>query len=83
MKWKVVWKPEAERSLTLIWLSSRQREAINIGVHELDSALSINPNAVGESREENRRVAFVRPLGARIELDQAARTVSVLTVWEY
>jgi len=83
MKWHVIWKAEAERSLTLIWLGSRKREAINIAAHELDSALAIDPNTVGESREENRRVAFIRPLGAQIELDHTAHTVSVLTVWEY
>jgi hypothetical protein len=64
MKWKVIWKPEAERSLTLIWLSSRQREAINTAAGELDSALANDPTTVGESREENRRVVFIRPLGA-------------------
>ena len=55
MKWRVIWKAEAERSLTLIWLGRRQREAINIAAHELDSALAIDPTTVGESRRKPTR----------------------------
>ena len=83
MSWKVVWKPEAERRLTATWLGSRRRYAITAAARELDAALVVDPENMGESREENRRVVFVEPLGARIELDHVTHTVSVLTIWDY
>jgi hypothetical protein len=83
MKWRVIWQPEAGRRLTELWLASRRRQAITESAYEFDAILALNPEDAGESREENRRVVLIEPLGARIQIDIANRTVSVLTVWDY
>src|SRR5580765_6320207 len=56
MSWKVVWKPEAERRLTSIWLSDRMRQRITDATHEIDAVLATDPLNAGESRDGNDRV---------------------------
>ena len=83
MNWKVVWKPEAERRLTSLWLDSANREAIRSAADQLDELLALDPENAGESRERNRRIVLIHPLAARVAVYASLRTVLVLAVWEY
>jgi len=83
MSWKVVWKPEAERRLTSIWLSDRMRQRITDATHEIDAVLATDPLNAGESRDGNDRVLFAKPLGALVEVLQDMHMVNVLEVWRY
>jgi hypothetical protein len=83
MNWKVVWKPDAERRLTTIWLADRMRQRIADAANEIDTLLAADPLNAGESREDNDRVLFAKPLGALVEVLQDERTVNVLEVWRY
>jgi len=83
MNWKVVWKPDAERRLTTIWLSDRIRPRVTETANEIDAMLAADPLSAGESREDNDRVIFVKPLGALVEVLHDKRTVNVLEVWRY
>jgi hypothetical protein len=82
MKYEVVWEPSAERDLTEIWLRSRLRHAINRAVDHIDAELERDPYACGESREANRRVMFVWPLGVSFTIDEKQKEVRVISVWQ-
>jgi mRNA-degrading endonuclease RelE of RelBE toxin-antitoxin system len=83
MKWTVIWKSDAERQLTSLWLSSRRRQSIKEAAEELDRAAAWNPIQLGESREMDERIVIIRPLAARIKVIESAQTVFVLGVWEF
>ena len=80
MKWKVIWKPDAERRLTSIWLSDRMRQRITQAAHEIDEMLSSDPLNAGESRGGNDRIVFAQPLVVLVEVLPDKRTVHVLQV---
>jgi len=82
MKYKVAWVEDAENELTAIWLGSRQRERVTEAAREIEQLLATQPNEVGESRAENRRVAFAKPLGVTYdEVDELRHIVLVFHVW--
>ncbi len=83
MNWKVVWKPDAERRLTTIWLSDRMRQRITEAANEIDAMLAADPLSAGESRDGDDRVVFVKPLVALVEVVHDKRTVNVVEVWRY
>ena len=83
MSYTVVWKPEAERELTALWLASRLRHLVNAAVNDVDRQLANNPKGVGESREGNRRIALESPLAFEFEVVDEELTVFVIAVWEY
>ena len=47
MSYTVVWKPEAERELTALWLASRLRHLVNAAVNDVDRQLVNNPRVLG------------------------------------
>jgi hypothetical protein len=49
----------------------------------LNSELRRDPNDVGESRPNNRRIAFAGPLVVVFRVDQATSTVRVNHAWRY
>ncbi len=81
MKYTVVWKPAAERTLTAIWLAGSDRAAIARAAREIDRLLQTSPNEIGESRDANRRIAFELPLGVTYSVNSQDRLVKVLEVW--
>ena len=83
MKWKVVWNQDAEQGLASIWLNDRFRQRIRDAAQEIDELLAADPLAVGESRSGNRRILFVPPLAAVIEVNLAQHLVKVLTIARY
>lgn len=82
MKYEVVWNPVAERRLTQLWLASRLRHAIRNAADRIDAELKRNPHACGESRDGDRRVMFVWPLGASFTIDEDQHKVQVISVWQ-
>jgi hypothetical protein len=83
MKYTVVWTAVAERRLTQLWLGSRKRRAIRDAADRMDAALRQDPNECGESRDGNRRVMLIWPLGVFFDVDGDRRQVRVLSVWDY
>ena len=81
MKFTVVWKPEAERSLTAIWMSARDRQRVEEAVAEIDRLLTRDPTNAGEERSSDLRILFVDPLGAMVRVDTDDRLVEVASVW--
>jgi hypothetical protein len=83
MSYSVIWTSEAEQELTTLWLASRWRNLITESVDQIDDFLASNPNASGESRGTNRRIAFLSPLVVEFEVDEIQRTIYVRSVWQH
>ncbi len=81
MKWTVLWHPDAEEALTLLWVDAPDKTAITSSANRIDSQLRIAPLNVGESRIEDDRVYFEKPLGVLYIVDPNDRKVTVLRVW--
>ena len=81
MKYTVVWKPEAERRLTELWMEASDPAALADAANLIERELSVNPGAVGEQRIGPIRVVIVPPLGMHFKLNSGDRQVVVLTVW--
>jgi hypothetical protein len=78
-----VWLPRVERKLTNIWLRASDRDAISNAVNLIDKLLSIDPENVGESRDEPDRILHQKPLGMVFRVVDEDRLVMVLDVWRY
>ncbi len=83
MNFQVFWVSEAEEELAAIWLDASDRNAITVAAHVIDSALRVNPEEAGESRNEGRRILLEPPLGVMFIVSPQYRMVSVLTVWQF
>jgi hypothetical protein len=62
---------------------STLREAITTAAAQINMLLKNSPDQVGESREPNRRIAFLPPIGFIFAVDEAKRRANVLHVWLY
>src|SRR5262249_26694098 len=62
---------EAEARLASAWLRAIDRKAISDAADKLDSQLRNNAHLVGESRESDRRIIHVSPIGAVFAVDMA------------
>jgi hypothetical protein len=82
VKFTVVWKRNAENELAAIWLSepSEGRRRVVNAARLVDRTLRFNPETVGESRSERRRVEFFGPLLVTFEVREPDRIVLVLSV---
>lgn len=76
----VGWSKLALDELANIWLdaSGDERAAINSAVREIDTVLRIDPAAVGESRDGDRRVLIVPPLSVIFHVEPMDRAVHIL-----
>ena len=83
MNYRIVWKPEAEKRLTTIWLDAADRQAVTDAARMIDWRLSHDPKSQGEGRDAGRRILFVPPLGVIFKVNSRTKTVHVVTVWQY
>jgi plasmid stabilization system protein ParE len=78
---RVSWSRRALARLADIWVHSTDQNAVTAAVDTIDRALAADPGNQGESRPNNRRVMFARPLGVSYRVDGAGNRVRVLAVW--
>jgi hypothetical protein len=83
MKYTVVWRPYAERSLTELWTQSNDRQSITNAANTIDALLRTDPSSIGESREKNVRLLYVTPLAVYVDVFPEDRRVAVWPVWQY
>ncbi|HEY2414407.1 MAG TPA: hypothetical protein VGI40_19335 [Pirellulaceae bacterium] len=83
MKYTVVWKPEAERRLTELWMAASDPEGLADAANLIERELAVNPAAVGEQRIGSIRIVFVPPLGVHFRVNSEDRQVLVLAVWSF
>ncbi|MCG8586821.1 MAG: hypothetical protein MI757_19125 [Pirellulales bacterium] len=82
MSFRVVWRPIAEESLAAIWLTARDRFAIESAADYLNEDLSVRPTEKGESRVGSVRIVFHGTLGMLFEVIEGDNEVVVLDIWE-
>jgi hypothetical protein len=78
----VSWAAPALEDLATIWVDAdaTMRAAITEAAERVDEML-VSPNEVGESRTEDRRIAFESPLGFTFQIQPVRRRVIVRHVW--
>ena len=81
MRFTVIWKPQAERTLLELWLESFHRDALTRAAEEIESLVRERPESVGESRDLGRRWLFVEPLGVDYSVSLNDRVVEIINVW--
>jgi plasmid stabilization system protein ParE len=79
----LVWTEHALDDLADVWVAvdPATRDRIEAGINQLNADLRQNPNEVGESRDNNRRIGFAGPLIVVFRVDAKARTVRVNHAW--
>ena len=79
----LVWTEHALDDLADVWaaVDPPTRDRIEAAINRLNSDLRNDPTAVGESRNNNRRIGFVGPLVVVFRVDEVARTVRVNHAW--
>ena len=81
--YRVEWLPTAEQRLAAIWNKAADRALVAAAADELDAALARNPTILGESRDENARIAFLKPLAVIFDVDEKLRRVRVWDIWRW
>jgi len=81
MTFTVIWRPEAERTLTGLWNSAPDRQAVTDAADTIDIPLRTDPLEVGESRVVNTRILTVLPLSVYYDVHEDDRLVAVWAVW--
>jgi mRNA-degrading endonuclease RelE of RelBE toxin-antitoxin system len=81
MTYTVTYKPSAENELAELWLNAPDRQTVADAANRIDSLLGANPHNQGESREQQTRILFERPLAVQFEIHDANRVVEVLKIW--
>jgi hypothetical protein len=62
MRYTLIWKPAVEQRLAQIWTAAADRRAVTEAADKIDEVLRTRPLAVGESRDEGRRILIEEPL---------------------
>lgn len=81
MKHRVFWSPRAEQRLEEIAIVAADPTAVVAAARAIDKRLVHDPRNLGESREENTRIAFQGTLGIHFEVLDDVQTAIVLDVW--
>lgn len=68
MRYTVVWLPVAEGELADLWAESSVRQRLTDAVEELERRLGDHPLQLGESRDRQRRIAFIDPIGVTFKV---------------
>ena len=80
MKYTVVWLPAAERELARLFNDAVDRHALTSAANELDRVLKRLPEYVGESRYDDLRISFEKPLAMLFRVFEADQRVEVIHV---
>jgi ParE toxin of type II toxin-antitoxin system, parDE len=81
LSYTVRWSHRALDSLARLWLENPDhRASITEAVAAAEELFAVDPVHEGESREEDRRVVFMRPLVFTVSIDESRSVVRVLNV---
>jgi hypothetical protein len=78
--YEVVYYPEAEDDLALLWLRATDRSAVTLASELADRLLAADPYQAGTPLAEGLWAITVPPLRFYFEIDEAARRVEVARV---
>lgn len=81
---QVIWVQDALDELAAVWLRADTgvRRSITLAARQIDVNLARDPQAQGESREDQARILFAHPLVVTFDVDLGQSTVRVLHVWD-
>jgi len=80
MPYRVFWSPEAERIVADLLDNSTEPGAIVRATRLIDRQLVTDPHQFGESRYDQVRIGFERPLAVQFEVLEDVHTVIVFYV---
>lgn len=80
MKYTVIWLPPTEALLAEIWMAASDRKAVTEAAHRLETQLAFQPLETGESRSDEERIAFERPLAIFFRVTPADMKVEVFSL---
>jgi hypothetical protein len=83
MKFSVIWLADATEELIELWSDPEVRQSVVEGARRIETALSVNPQDLGESRPDNVRIIFESQLAAIYEVFSVERKVNILRIWYY
>lgn len=83
MDFTVVWLPDAETELAECWLGTLDRAQVTLAASRIDTALRSDPEQVGESRSDGRRILIIPPLAVTYRVLPADRIVQVVNVRDF
>lgn len=81
MSYTVIWRREALDELAVAWMMAADRDAVTVATAQIDRLLRASPLDQGESRDDDTRVLFIRPLGVEYEVEEGDRKVFVNSAW--
>jgi hypothetical protein len=81
--YRVSWAKSAQDELAELWVegNSTMRASITTAAAQIDTLLTHTAGEAGESRDGNRRIAVVPPLGLAFSVDESRQCAKVLHVW--
>jgi len=80
MPYRVFWSPEAEQFLENLIDNAAEPTTLVEAARKIDRYLITDPYQFGESRYEQVRIGFERPLAVQFEVLEGVRTVIVFHV---
>jgi hypothetical protein len=83
VRFRVIFRPQADRDLVDLWLESDNQQAMTTAVDRLVQKLESNPLQVGESRRAMRRIALDWPVGIEFEVDESNGVVQIYRFWTF
>lgn len=81
MKYRVSWDPEAFRGLLRQWNAAGNPDAATRAFDAIENVLSTDAHRCGESRDGNRRILLVPPIGVIFEARPDMGEVLILEAW--
>ena len=81
MNYRVSWDEDAFRSLRRAWITANEPEAAVRAFDVIEAILSVDAHVQGESREHDRRILIVPPLGVIFRARPEIGEVLILDTW--
>jgi hypothetical protein len=81
VKYRITWDPQAFLNLRRSWLATEQSEAGLRAFDKIEQMLGEDAHLQGESRENDRRILIVPPLGVRFYARPETGEVFVFDAW--
>lgn len=83
MRYRLTWDPQAFLNLRRSWLATGESEAGIRAFDEIERMLCEDAHLRGESREHDRRILIVPPLGVRFYARPETGEVLVFDAWMF
>jgi hypothetical protein len=81
VKYRLLWDPDAFRKLLKQWNAAGKPQAATVAFDAIEAELGTDAHERGESRDGNRRILLVPPLGLIFEVRQDIGEITILDAW--